>query len=121
MDNVYKIGDGIIGALIETQLQVNKQQEELTFIGKKVRSLAEKIDQINESVDYFTIIGYLSYRRLPSCSLKEAQKHGKEVIKLSKKMCYKTSTMQDARYGRVKTYHKDVLDAYFSDLMAKII
>jgi len=96
------------------QEKINKQQQQaIKQVEEKVSTLEQRVEDTNGLVDYFTIIGYMSYRKLGRCGNKEAQRYGKEVSKLCREMGYKTSKVQDARYGTVKTYPREVLDEYF--------
>lgn len=46
-----------------------------------------------------------------------AAKYGREVTKISKRDGIMTGTVPDTKYGEVKSYHIDVLDEVFADLI----
>ena len=103
----------ILDMVIYSAQQLKLQQQAIKQVEDKVSTLEQRVEDTNGLVDYFTIIGYMSYRKLGKCGNKEAQRYGKEVSKLCREMGYKTSKVQDARYGTVKTYPREVLDEYF--------
>ncbi|MEM8527426.1 MAG: hypothetical protein AAGG68_22485 [Bacteroidota bacterium] len=57
---------------------------------------------------YFTIAGYCSLLRI-ACSLHLAKKWGKQATALSQQLHLPTGTAHDERFGKVRTYHEEVL------------
>lgn len=62
------------------------------------------------SVDdkYFTIAGYCSLKKI-GCPLHLAKEWGKKAVALSKKKNTAMGTAHDERFGKVRTYHQDIL------------
>lgn len=58
--------------------------------------------------NYYTIAGFCSLNGV-HCPLDRAKAWGKSATALSKERGYPTGVAHDERYGKVKTYHKDVL------------
>lgn len=65
---------------------------------------------------YFAIMGYANLHRIRLDS-QTAAKYGREATKISKRDEIMTGTVPDAKYGEVKSYHIDVLDEVFADLI----
>lgn len=110
------------------------QQTPTTNIVKSIRLIADQLEQqansiqnntgrieiiedvVNEleakitSVDgnYYTIAGYCSLHKIP-CPLHKAKEWGKVASRMSKQSNTPTGTAHDERFGKVRTYHKDVL------------
>ena len=93
--------------LWERQELINTEvRDEIEKIGEKIISIEAKITSTDEN--YFTIAGYCSLRRIP-CPLQKAQEWGKKATALSRQRGLPTGTAHDERFGRVRTYHRDIL------------
>lgn len=73
-----------------------------------------KFDYEGQSIstddNYFTIAGYCSLNKIP-CPLHKAKEWGKAATALSRQQSVATGTAHDERFGKVRTYHKDILQA----------
>ena len=74
---------------------------------------AERLDELESkiiSVDsyYYTIAGYCNLHKIP-CPLHQAKAWGKAAAALSRQKKIATGSAHDERYGKVRTYHEDVL------------
>lgn len=85
------------------QAQINQHEE-------RIERIEAKQTAYDNSVNYFTVIGYQVYRKLPACDVKQAQSIGREAAALSNRLGYTIGVTADSRYGRVNTYHIDILD-----------
>ncbi len=94
-----------------------KQWEEQEKINSEVKQeledTAERLDELEAkilSVDdkYFTIAGYCSLNKIP-CPLHLAKDWGKKAVALSKGKNIAMGTAHDERFGKVRTYHQDIL------------
>lgn len=93
---------------LEEQEQINSEfRQDIDFITDRMTELEAKITSTDEN--YFTIAGYCSLRRIP-CPLPKAQEWGKKATALSRQRGLPTGTAHDERFGRVRTYHREVLE-----------
>lgn len=100
--------------LFKMQVQLWERQElmntelkdEILHIGKKIQTIESKIKSVDDG--YYTIAGYCSLKKIP-CPLHKAKEWGKIATKLSRQQNIATGSAHDERFGRVRTYHQDVL------------
>ena len=93
--------------------QWEKQETINETVKGELDQAAERLDELEAKIisadeNYYTIAGYCALNRVP-CPLNQAKAWGKAATALSKKRNMPTGTAHDERYGRVRTYHKDVL------------
>ncbi|MEM8524850.1 MAG: KilA-N domain-containing protein [Bacteroidota bacterium] len=98
--------------LIADQLEehagdILKNSNRIEAIEEVVQELESKIISVDDH--YYTIAGYCNLKNIP-CPLHEAKVWGKAAVQLSKKQNIPTGMAHDERYGRVRTYHQEVLD-----------
>ena len=105
---------GSLLELFKMQVELWERQELMnTEIQSDIQSLGERILSIEakiKSVDgnYYTIAGYCALKRIP-CPLHKAKTWGKIATRLSREKEIPTGTAHDERFGKVRTYHKDIL------------
>lgn len=107
---------GSLVELFKMQVQLWEKQEllnkelkvEIGQLGEKIQNIEAKIKSTDDG--YFTIAGYCSLRKVP-CPLHKAQEWGKAAVTLSRQQGIPTGTAHDERFGRVRTYHHDILAA----------
>lgn len=93
--------------LWERQELLNTEiQSEIKTIGDKIISIEAKIKSVDEG--YYTIAGYCSLNKIP-CPLHMAKQWGKTATRLSREKNIPTGTAHDERFGKVRTYHQDIL------------
>ena len=110
-----------LGEMFKLQAELWMKQEEVNRqIQDKIKETETRIDQTEEklneleakitSVDenYYTIAGYCSLHKI-DCPLYKAKAWGKAATQLSRAKGVATGIAHDERYGRVRTYHKDIL------------
>ncbi len=91
----------------EQQEKINMSvRQDLNRTAKRLDELESKI--ISSDENYYTIAGYCNLVRV-SCPLHKAKSWGKSATALSRKKTIPTGLAHDERYGKVRTYHKDVL------------
>ena len=73
---------------------------------KKIQKIEAKIKNLDDH--YYTIAGYCSLHKLP-CPLHKAKEWGKRATKLSWEHNIITGTAHDERFGKVRTYHINIL------------
>lgn len=93
--------------LWERQELLNTEiQEEIKTLGDKIISIEAKIKSVDEG--YYTIAGYCSLNKI-LCPLHKAKEWGKDATRLSREKGIPTGTAHDERFGKVRTYHQDIL------------
>jgi phage regulator Rha-like protein len=91
-----------------TQLDAVKQEQE-----NQRNELADLRAKITSSPqDYYTVAGYASLRGI-GVDVKEASRLGRMASKLSKEQELETGTAHSEAFGKVKTYHVDILCQVF--------
>ncbi len=105
------------GGFAETLRLLAAQWEQQDTINKKVRhelnQTAERLLEVEAKIissdeNYYTIAGYCNLISIP-CPLQQAQVWGKAATTMSKRKKIPTGLAHDERYGKVRTYHKDIL------------
>ncbi len=91
----------------EAQEKINSE------VRKELDDTAERLDELEAkilSVDdhYYTIAGYCALNGIP-CPLHLAKEWGKKAVAASASKKIATGSAHDERYGKVRTYHVDVL------------
>ncbi|KAA3630837.1 MAG: KilA-N domain-containing protein, partial [Bacteroidetes bacterium] len=79
---------------------------ELDKTATRLETLEAKITSVDDH--YYTIAGYCNLNKIP-CPIHEAKTWGKKATALSKEKNIPTGTAHDERFGKVRTYHIDVL------------
>ena len=91
----------------EKQEQINEEvREELDQTAERLDQLEAKITSVDDH--YYTIAGYCNLHKIP-CPLHKAKEWGKAATALSRQRGIATGTAHDERYGKVRTYHEDIL------------
>lgn len=93
--------------LWERQELINSEvQDEIMKVGERIIAIEAKIKSVDDG--YYTIAGYCSLNRIP-CPIHKAREWGKAATKLSREIGIPTGTAHDERFGKVRTYHQDIL------------
>lgn len=100
--------------LFKMQVQLWERQElmntelkdEIIQLGTKIQFIESKIKSVDDG--YYTIAGYCSLNKIP-CPLHKAKEWGKIASKLSRERKTPTGTAHDERFGKVRTYHQEIL------------
>lgn len=109
-----------IDMIIESALALKAIEQEQEKI-KQAQAEQEKrlleVESKQSTIDknYYTISGYAKLMRFKGLTRSIAIKLGKQATKLSREMEYLTGEEYDAKYGTVKTYHKDILKIVFKN------
>ncbi|MCB9304114.1 MAG: KilA-N domain-containing protein [Lewinellaceae bacterium] len=91
----------------EEQEQINAEvRVELDKTAERLDELESKIISVDEN--YYTIAGYCNLKKIP-CPLDKAKEWGKAATALTRQRSIPTGTAHDERFGKVRTYHQDVL------------
>jgi hypothetical protein len=69
---------------------------------------------VNGGEHHFTIMGYLIHRKMRGVDAKQAAHFGKLASSLSRTLGYDIGSATDTRYGKVNTYHEDILKSVMS-------
>jgi len=93
-----------------TQLDTVKQEQESQR--NELANLRAKITSSPQ--DYYTVSGYASLRGI-NLDVKEAKRLGRMASKLSREQELETGTAHSEIFGRVNTYHVDILCQVFDD------
>ena len=89
------------------QRDIDQNKEAIAEIQEAVNDLEAKITSHDEN--YYSVAGYCALLGKP-CTLKMAQEYGRRATSKSLQMGFPVGSCHDERYGRVGTYHKDVLE-----------
>lgn len=93
----------------EKQEQINEEvRDELDQTAEPLDQLEAKIISVDDH--YYTIAGYCNLHKIP-CPLHQAKAWGKSATSLSRQKNIPTGTAHDERYGKVRTYHEEILKA----------
>lgn len=90
----------LLAEKFEEQEQINLDHH------NRISEIESKL--ISSDDNYYTIAGFCSLHKI-HCPLESAKAWGKLSTALSNERGYPTGIAHDERYGKVKTYHKDVL------------
>ena len=97
----------IVEKLEDQEVLNEKVRGELDQAAQRLDELEAKIVSVDEN--YYTIAGYCTLHKIP-CPLDKAKEWGKAATALSHSKGIAMGTAHDERYGRVKTYHREVLE-----------
>ena len=90
--------------------QLLENERRMNTIESKVNEINAKITTHNE--DYFTIAGYASLRGV-NIDTSKANMLGRKATKLSREYSYDIGKVTDTRFGKVNSYHLDILKNIF--------
>ncbi|MCB0567465.1 MAG: KilA-N domain-containing protein [Lewinellaceae bacterium] len=92
---------------LEEQEKINAEvRQDIDFIAERIDELEAKITSVDDH--YYTIAGYCSLKKIP-CPLDKAKEWGKLATRLCRERNVPTGTAHDERFGKVRTYHEDIL------------
>ena len=94
-----------------------RQQEELEEISHSQRLIQGKVDILNDKE--FTIMGYANMNNL-SVDNSVANSLGRKAASLSRKKGYYIGVATHPVFGRVNTYHVDILDEVFDQAYSSL-
>jgi phage regulator Rha-like protein len=113
--SVPTITDPNLRAIMQLVIETDQaKQLAISAQGSAERANA-RLDQLETASDHFTIVGWGRYTKRPSIPLPEAAIMGKQATQYCFDKGIEMGDVPDARYGRVKTYPKWVLDFLFSE------
>ena len=104
--------------------KVNKYvtQSELIEFGKTIVQetfkqlmpiMQSNMNQIEMKQDYFSILGYMNYKKINEARFSEMIIYGKEASKISRDMGLEIKKIPDERFGYVNSYHIRALEKVF--------
>lgn len=97
--------------ILESSIKILREQE------KRVNVIEDKVKMIEAkaktSPDYFSIIGYASLNGIKNVTLRIAGILGKKAASICNKNGFIMDTIPDPRFGRIRTYPREVLDEVF--------
>lgn len=91
------------------QIEVTQKEQEQRLL--EVESKQMTIDK-----NFYTIAGYANLKGFKGISRKLASDIGRKASGLSRRRGYEIGDEYDARYGKVHTYHEDMLKEVFSEM-----
>lgn len=98
----------IVSQLEQQNVFNGEIRHDVDTIRERVNEIEAKVTSVDDH--YYTIAGYCSLTKIP-CPLHKAKQWGKEATAYSQKKGYDTGAAHDERFGRVRTYHEDILKA----------
>jgi phage anti-repressor protein len=102
--------------LRQAQMLVDHERR-VAEIEDRVKRVECKQQAFEDGVRYFTVIGYVGYKGLPSVNMSQAQKLGKLAKKLSIERGISVDRVKDQRHGYVGAYHESILDDVYAELL----
>ena len=93
--------------------QLLENERRMNNIESRVNEINAKITTRNEN--YFTISGYASLRGM-NVDASKANMLGRKATKLSREYGYDIDKVTDSRFGKVNSYHLDILKEVFEDI-----
>lgn len=91
-------------------------QIESTQSEQEQRLLEIESKQMTIDKNFYTVAGYANLKGFKGISRKLASDIGRKASGLSRRRGYEVSDEYDARYGKVHTYHEDMLKEVFSEI-----
>jgi len=88
------------------QRDIDQNKEAIAHIQDAVNDLEAKITSHDEN--YYSVAGYCSLQNKP-CTLQMAQEYGRQAAAISYQKGFPIGSCHDERYGKVGTYHQDIL------------
>jgi len=108
--NTPKTQSEVILLLAQQNVEIEKkqieQQKQLNAIENKLKIVEAK--QVNSPQDFYSVVAWCNLIN-KKVELSEAKALGKKCTGLSKELECQTGETPDPRFGKVKTYHVDVL------------
>lgn len=109
---------GIIKSLRLIVEQLEEQEQFNEKVQAQLEITSERLDEIEAKItstddNYYTIAGYCSLHKIP-CPLHKAKEWGKKATALSRQRETATGVAHDERFGKVRTYHQDILQEVIS-------
>ena len=98
-------------AIIQMATAQKEHEKRMTQIEERVLEVESK--QVTIDKHYYTISGYANLMHFKGLTRPIAAKMGKKASRLSAEMEYLVGEEYDAKYGKVNTYHKDILKIVF--------
>lgn len=109
------VSDPRTAAMIEALYRLDEVEQQQQAMAAQIETTTRALEQIQTAINYFTIVGWHSYKRVPyELTLSLAASRGKEATAYCKNNLIEMGTTPDARFGRVNTYPEWVLDKLFS-------
>lgn len=104
-----------------------QQAQMLVEIERKSKEHDDRIKRIEckqqafeDGIRFFTVIGYVGYKGLPSVNLSQAQKIGKIAKQLSVERGMSIDRVRDQRHGLINSYHESILDDAYAALVDEV-
>jgi len=104
-----------------------QQAQMMVEIERKSREHEDRIKRIEckqqafeDGIRYFTVIGYVGYKGLPSVNLSQAQKIGKVAKQLSIERGLSIDRVRDQRHGLINSYHETILDDAYAAILEEV-
>ena len=104
-----------------------QQAQMLVEIERKSKEHDDRIKRIEckqqafeDGIRFFTVIGYVGYKGLPSVNLSQAQKIGKIAKQLSVERGVSIDRVRDQRHGLINSYHESILDDAYAALVDEV-
>jgi anti-repressor protein len=106
-------------ALLQSVQMIVEQERRVNLIETRQIQLEDKVLQIEAKVktqpdDYFAIAGYASIVKRP-INVTDAATIGKKATAICNRLGYVMGAVPDPRFGKVKTYPKQVLSTVFEE------
>ncbi|MFT4760318.1 MAG: hypothetical protein ACI9XO_002601 [Paraglaciecola sp.] len=81
-------------------------RQDIQELGNKIMRIEAEVTSVDDH--YYTIVGFCRLQKM-ACLIHKAKEWGKVATRMSREMSMPTGTAHDERFGKVRTYHVDVL------------
>lgn len=101
--------------MVENERAIRAANARLDSVDDRLQKVESR--QMTIDKNYYTIVGYANLHGIKSINRDKAARLGRRAAKLSRKNGYEVGREYDAKYGTVHTYHTDILEMIFGEVM----
>ena len=109
-----------IDMIIQQAMELKRIEEEQQEHNQRLLTLEAKADFNSGNTGFWTIRAFCNMNNI-RLNLREASNRGRQATELSKEHGILTGKAYDEMFGKVNSYHEDVLVEVFQDLMPRDI
>jgi prophage antirepressor-like protein len=102
----------VVQRMVDNERQIAELKQGHTEHDQRLSDIEVRQTAIEQGSRYFTVVGF-AIRISHRLTNEKAQSLGKHATRYSNKHGYPVGKSPDTRYGKVNTYHEDVLRAVF--------
>lgn len=99
-----RVVDSKLAVMIEALIRIDQTEQRQLRLEQEVKQNTQRLDQLDVSTEYFTVIGYFKHHRLGSIPEQQAAAIGKKLSKYCRNNNIRLGSVPHARYGDVYSY-----------------